>query len=303
MEVISLDKLVISGPTKLKGEVTISGAKNAAVAILENQNTIIELNNDDEKTHSQKLMPMIDEAFKKSNMSLDDINLISCCLGPGSFTGVRIGIATAKAFSDSKNIPTFGVSSLEALAHNLNQDGLICGLINANNGNVYAGIFEIVQNQTIKSKLSFLSLKDSNGNISVDVPNGNYTYTTDASGYKQQPGSTTVSSADKTVQVQMQNYKYWGVTFNVKYKTTNLNGASVSISNVKTIGGTSTANGTTNSSGQWILAASAKNDATLNGAVSWTASLSGYRSASGSFNIVNANQTINVTLESIVQLR
>ena len=138
---------------------------------------------------------------------------------------------------------------------------------------------------------------DSNGNISVDVPNGNYTYTTDASGYKQQPGSTTVSSADKTVQVQMQNYKYWGVTFNVKYKTTNLNGAAVSISNVKTIGGTSTANGTTNSSGQWILAASAKNDATLNGAVSWTASLSGYRSASGSFNIVNANQTINVTLE------
>ena len=60
---------------------------------------------------------------------------------------------------------------------------------------------------------------DSNGNISVDVPNGNYTYTTDASGYKQQPGSTTISSADKTVQVQMQNYKYWGVTFNVKYKT------------------------------------------------------------------------------------
>ena len=113
-----------------------TSSKNAAVAILENQNTIIELNNDDEKTHSQKLMPMIDEAFKKSNLSLDDINLISCCLGPGSFTGVRIGIATAKAFADSKNIPTVGVSSLEALAHNLNQDGLICSLINANNGNV-----------------------------------------------------------------------------------------------------------------------------------------------------------------------
>ncbi len=137
-----------------------TSSKNAAVAILENQNTIIELNNDDEKTHSQKLMPMIDEAFKRSNMSLDDINLISCCLGPGSFTGVRIGIATAKAFSDSKNIPTFGVSSLEALAHNLNQDGLICGLINANNGNVYAGIFEIVQNQTIKRKYFIKSFKN-----------------------------------------------------------------------------------------------------------------------------------------------
>lgn len=145
-----------------------TSSKNAAVAILENQNTIIELNNDDEKTHSQKLMPMIDEAFKKSNLSLDDINLISCCLGPGSFTGVRIGIATAKAFADSKNIPTVGVSSLEALSHNLNQDGLICSLINANNGNVYAGLFEICEDKTLKSKLDFLSFKDSNGDISVN---------------------------------------------------------------------------------------------------------------------------------------
>ena len=145
-----------------------TSSKNAAVAILENQNTIIELNNDDEKTHSQKLMPMIDEAFKKSNLSLDDINLISCCLGPGSFTGVRIGIATAKAFADSKNIPTVGVSSLEALSYNLNQDGLICSLINANNGNVYAGLFEICEDKTLKSKLDFLSFKDSNGDISLN---------------------------------------------------------------------------------------------------------------------------------------
>ena len=142
---------------------------NAAVAILENQNTIIELNNNDEKTHSQKLMPMIDEAFKKSNLSLDDINLISCCVGPGSFTGVRIGIATAKAFADSKNIPTVGVSSLETLAYNLNQNGLICSLINANNSNVYAGFFEIVEGKILKSKLDFLSFKDLNGNISLNT--------------------------------------------------------------------------------------------------------------------------------------
>lgn len=146
-----------------------TSSKNANVAILENQNTIIELNNNDEKTHSQKLMPMIDEAFKKLNLSLDDINLISCCVGPGSFTGVRIGIATAKAFADSKNIPTVGVSSLEALAYNLNQDGLICSLINANNGNVYAGLFEIAEGKTLKSKLDFLSFKDSNGNVSLNT--------------------------------------------------------------------------------------------------------------------------------------
>lgn len=149
-----------------------TSSKNASVAILEDQDILIELNNDDEKTHSQKLMPMIDEAFDKTNLSLDNIDLISCCLGPGSFTGVRIGIATAKAFSDSQNIPTVGVSSLASLAYNLSQEGTICSLINANNGNVYAGIFEIVKSskgmylEIAKSKLEFLSLKDSNGNIS-----------------------------------------------------------------------------------------------------------------------------------------
>ncbi len=142
-----------------------TSSKNASVAILENKNTIIELNNNDEKTHSQKLMPMIDEALKKTNLLLDDINLISCCLGPGSFTGVRIGIATVKAFVDSKKIPAVGVSSLEALAYSLNKNGLICSLINANNGNVYAGLFEIIDNKTFTSNLSFLSLKNINGEV------------------------------------------------------------------------------------------------------------------------------------------
>lgn len=148
-----------------------TSSKNASVAILENTNTLIELNNNDEKTHSQKLMPMIDEAFQKLSISLDNIDLISCSLGPGSFTGVRIGIATAKAFSDSREIPTVGISSLESLAHNLMQEGVICCLINANNGNVYAGIFEIVKDKefdcfkTIKSSLTFLSFKNEDGII------------------------------------------------------------------------------------------------------------------------------------------
>lgn len=81
-----------------------TSSKNASVAITEDEKELIELNNSEEKTHSQKLMPMIDEALKKLDLSLDDIDLISCSLGPGSFTGVRIGIATAKAFADSKNI-------------------------------------------------------------------------------------------------------------------------------------------------------------------------------------------------------
>ena len=146
-----------------------TSSKNASVAIVEDNTVLIELNNNDEKTHSQKLMPMIDEAFAKANLSLDDVDLIACGLGPGSFTGVRIGIATAKAFSDCKQIPCVGICSLESLAYNLNEEGYICTLINANHDNVYAGFFHIVTKnrnlQTLESDFTFLDLKDDNGNL------------------------------------------------------------------------------------------------------------------------------------------
>lgn len=142
-----------------------TSSKNASVAITENEEELIQLNNNDEKTHSQKLMPMIDEAFKNTKLSLNDIDLIVCCLGPGSFTGVRIGIATAKAFSDSRNIKAVGVSSLEELAYNLNTEGYICSLIDAGHGNTYTGFFKIEKDkdnklQTVQKDLTFLNLQD-----------------------------------------------------------------------------------------------------------------------------------------------
>lgn len=140
-----------------------TSSKNAIVAITEEEEKIIELNNEEEKTHSQKLMPMIDEAFQKTNISLEDIELIVCCLGPGSFTGVRIGIATAKAFSDSKDIPTVGVNSLETLAYQLNRQGHIYAFMDAGHGNAYVGYFQIEKDkndnlQIIQEELTFLNL-------------------------------------------------------------------------------------------------------------------------------------------------
>ena len=73
-------------------------SKNAAVAILENQNTIIELNNDDEKTHSQKLMPLLDEAFKESNLNLKDMNLLACSVGPRLFYRIKNWDFNCKGF-------------------------------------------------------------------------------------------------------------------------------------------------------------------------------------------------------------
>ena len=116
-----------------------------SVTIAEDNNILINLNNDDEKTHSVKLMPMVDEAFKTTGLTLDNIDLLSFCTGPGSFTGVRIGIATIKAFADVKNIPIVGVSSLESLAYNVKQNcdnnTLVCSLIDAKNNNVYCGLY------------------------------------------------------------------------------------------------------------------------------------------------------------------
>ena len=128
-----------------------TSSKNCSVSIVEvdeNENfeIIAQDNNEDERTHSVKLMPMIDNMFKSSNLSLDNIDLLACCLGPGSFTGIRIGIATVKAFSDSKKIPTVGVTSLESLAYNVENSSLVCSLIDCKHGNVYSGIFEINSN-------------------------------------------------------------------------------------------------------------------------------------------------------------
>ena len=121
-----------------------TSSKRCSVTILEDSNVLINLYNDDEKTHSVKLMPMVDEAFKQTELILDDINLLACSIGPGSFTGVRIGIATIKAFADVKNIPVVGVTSLESLAYNvkdLANSSLICSLIDAKNENVYCGLY------------------------------------------------------------------------------------------------------------------------------------------------------------------
>ena len=119
-----------------------TSSKICSVSVLEDQAVLIENHNDDEKTHSQKLMPIIDETLKQANLTLNDIDLLACSQGPGSFTGIRIGISTVKAFADVKNIPIIGVTSLEALAYNVKSNNLIASIIDAKHDNVYFAIYE-----------------------------------------------------------------------------------------------------------------------------------------------------------------
>ena len=126
---------------------SIDTASNiCGVSILEDNNLICNLDRITGRTHSENLMPMISECFQKTNLNLKDINLIVCDVGPGSFTGIRIGVATAKAFNDSLQIPCIGISSLESLAYNvmekINENDLICTIIDCKNNNCYFALYK-----------------------------------------------------------------------------------------------------------------------------------------------------------------
>lgn len=122
------------------------------VSILENNNLIEKFDEITKESHSQKLMPIIENAFKKTKLTIDDIDLIVCDIGPGSFTGIRIGVATVKAFCDSKDIIPIGISSLESLAYSIkNNSKIICSIINAKNDNCYFALYEKSKDNTLQT--------------------------------------------------------------------------------------------------------------------------------------------------------
>lgn len=95
-------------------------------------------------THSQYIMPMIADMLDKCGESAESMDAFAVALGPGSFTGLRIGIATVKGFALATNKPVIGISSLECAAHNLflAENVLVCPLFDARHGNVYNSLFE-----------------------------------------------------------------------------------------------------------------------------------------------------------------
>ena len=119
----------------------------ATVAVVEEENeiskTIAEYTINYKKTHSQTLLPMLDEIVKMTDMNLDTIDAIAVAGGPGSFTGLRIGSATAKGLGLALKKPLIHIPTLEGLAYNLwGTDKIVCPIMDARRGQVYAGIYE-----------------------------------------------------------------------------------------------------------------------------------------------------------------
>lgn len=124
-----------------------STAKSASVAVLSDSHVLAEYTVDNGLTQSELLLPMAEDMLDSLKLSFDDISLLAASVGPGSFTGVRIGVALVKGLAFGKNIPCASVSTLEALAENLSGiRGIIVPCMDARRGQVYTAIFESDEN-------------------------------------------------------------------------------------------------------------------------------------------------------------
>ena len=119
-------------------------SKLASVSLLIDGNIVGTKYNENQKTHSERVIPMMEELLNENNMTPRDIDLFGVTIGPGSFTGIRIGISAVKGMAAAKNKPCIGVSTLEAMAYmHKDFDGIICSLMDARCNQFYNGIFRI----------------------------------------------------------------------------------------------------------------------------------------------------------------
>lgn len=116
----------------------------SSVAVLTEKKLVAELNIETNKHHSENLIVHIQDLLKQAEIEKKDLSAIAVATGPGSFTGLRIGLATAKAIAYTLHIPVIGISTLYGLAWNLYVEGaFLCPTMDAQKGNVYTSLFEI----------------------------------------------------------------------------------------------------------------------------------------------------------------
>lgn len=113
----------------------------ASCAVMDDTRVLGEYSISQEMSHSERIVPMIDEILKGLDMKIDDIDLYAVARGPGSFTGLRIGVATMKAFAHMFDKAIIGVATIEGLAFNLPHNDIVVPMIDARRNRVYTGIY------------------------------------------------------------------------------------------------------------------------------------------------------------------
>lgn len=142
---------------------SIDSATDAATAAVVSDNQILgEMNFANKKQHSVLIMPMIDGLLKSLDLTINDIDGFVISKGPGSFTGLRIGMATIKGLSLGSSKPYVSISSLDSLAYNLyGVSGIVCPIMDALRENVYCGLYRFENGEMIKfMDYDRLSLED-----------------------------------------------------------------------------------------------------------------------------------------------
>ena len=130
----------------------------ASVAVIEDDILLAEYTVNYKKTHSQTLLPMLDKVVKMTELDLETIDAIAVAAGPGSFTGLRIGSATAKGLGLALKKPLIAVPTVDALAYNLyDVSGLICPIMDARRSQVYTGIYRFEEHKLVAVKQQWAS--------------------------------------------------------------------------------------------------------------------------------------------------
>ena len=125
----------------------------ASVAIVTEDAMLAEYTVDFKKTHSQTLLPMMDEIVKMVELDLSDVDAIAVAAGPGSFTGLRIGSATAKGLGLALGKPIISIPTLEGLAYNLyGTNKIVCPMMDARRNQVYTGLYEFIDSELVVLK-------------------------------------------------------------------------------------------------------------------------------------------------------
>ena len=120
-----------------------SATITASCALVDDEKLIGEYSQSHKKTHSEKLMPLIERLLKDTEIEIKDIDIIAISKGPGSYTGLRIGAAIGKSLAHACNIPVVGVPTIDALAFNISMTkDYIVPILDARGGRIYSGIYK-----------------------------------------------------------------------------------------------------------------------------------------------------------------